>query len=129
MGKNNRSWNSVFGIIISAVLVLRGLAHGQGRQDPGKSIGTISVRGELIVMTLTEGALGKASLFDLVHRTLALHSGCNRVPRRESGMAMGIRLRPRNGEQRDDFKELLLSLLRPKVDLLFRWTNRVHNIR
>src|SRR5205823_14938524 len=35
-----------------------------------KSIGTIAVRGDLIVMTLSEGVLGKASLFDLVHHTL-----------------------------------------------------------
>jgi hypothetical protein len=46
------------------------IAFGQGRQEPGKSIGSIAVRGNLIVMTLDEGVLGKASLFDLVHHTL-----------------------------------------------------------
>jgi hypothetical protein len=52
-------------VILSALL-----ANAQGRQEPGHSIGAISVRGDLIVMTLDEGVLGKASLFDLVHHTL-----------------------------------------------------------
>src|ERR1035438_6251125 len=55
---------SAFGI-----LALYNLAYAQGRQEPGKSIGTISTRGDLIVMTLDEGVLGKANLFDLVHHT------------------------------------------------------------
>src|SRR5579871_1858591 len=42
----------------------------QGRQEPGRSIGAISTRGNLIVMTLDEGVLGKANLFDLAHHTL-----------------------------------------------------------
>ena len=45
-------------------------SYGQGRGEPGKSIGSIAVRGNLIVMTLDEGVLGKESLFDLVHHTL-----------------------------------------------------------
>jgi hypothetical protein len=46
------------------------LLHGQGRQEPGHSIGKISTQGDLIVMTLDEGALGKANMFDLVRHTL-----------------------------------------------------------
>src|SRR5438270_1677390 len=46
------------------------LAHAQGRQEPGHSIGTVRTEGRLIVMTLNEGALGKANLFDLGRRTL-----------------------------------------------------------
>ena len=42
----------------------------QFRQEPGRSIGTITTQGNLIVMTLNEGVLGKANLFDLAHRTL-----------------------------------------------------------
>ena len=61
--------NLVFALI-SAGLVLPEAVLGQGRGEPGKSIGTVSVRGDLILLTLNEGALGKASLFDLVHRTL-----------------------------------------------------------
>ena len=41
-----------------------------GAAEPGRSIGTISTQGDLIVMTLNEDALGKANLFDLVRRTL-----------------------------------------------------------
>src|SRR5579862_8468375 len=52
------------------ILALCGLIYAQGRGEPGKSIGTVSVRGDLILLTLNEGALGKASLFDLTHRTL-----------------------------------------------------------
>lgn len=47
-----------------------GLLRSQGRQEPGRSIGTVATQGDLIVMTLNEGALGKANLFDLAGRTL-----------------------------------------------------------
>src|SRR5215475_6581164 len=46
------------------------IAQTQGRQEPGRSIGAIRTQENLIVMTLDEGALGKANLFDLVGRTL-----------------------------------------------------------
>jgi hypothetical protein len=46
------------------------LLHGQGRLEPGHSIGKISTQGDLIVMTLDEGALGRADMFDLVRHTL-----------------------------------------------------------
>jgi hypothetical protein len=42
----------------------------QGRTEPGKSIGTITTQGDLIVLTLAEGALGRANLFDLAGRSL-----------------------------------------------------------
>ena len=42
----------------------------QSRQAPGRSIGTITTQGNLIVMTLDKGALGTSNLFDLSHRTL-----------------------------------------------------------
>src|SRR5579871_6337107 len=51
-------------------LSLASSAWPQGRFGPGHSIGTIATRGDLIVMTLDEGALGKANLFDLGGRTL-----------------------------------------------------------
>lgn len=44
--------------------------YAQARQDPGRSIGTVTTQGNLIVMTLNEGALGRANLFDLARRTL-----------------------------------------------------------
>src|SRR5215475_15572539 len=46
------------------------VAQSQGRQEPGRSIGAIRTQGDLIVMTLDEGVLGKANMFDLVGRTL-----------------------------------------------------------
>jgi hypothetical protein len=46
------------------------VAQTQGRQEPGRSIGAIRTQENLIVMTMDEGALGKANLFDLVGRTL-----------------------------------------------------------
>lgn len=45
-------------------------ADAQRQQAPGHSIGTVSTGGNLILMTLDEGALGKANLFDLAGRTL-----------------------------------------------------------
>ncbi len=46
------------------------LGQAQYRQEPGHSLGTITKQGNLIVLTLDEGVLGKASLFDLAHHTL-----------------------------------------------------------
>jgi hypothetical protein len=46
------------------------LGQAQFRQEPGESIGTITTQGNLIVMTLNEGVLGTANLFDLGHHTL-----------------------------------------------------------
>ena len=45
-------------------------AYAQDLQETGKSIGTVTTQGDLVVMTLDEGALGKTNLFDLGHRTL-----------------------------------------------------------
>lgn len=47
-----------------------GAAWAQPRQEPGRSIGSVATQGDLIVVTLDRGALGKANLFDLVHHTL-----------------------------------------------------------
>ena len=56
--------------ILLAILPLYGHAQPQNRQHPGRSIGAVSTQGNLIVMELNEGALGKANLFDLDRRTL-----------------------------------------------------------
>jgi len=63
--------------VVAALLLLMALpalreraALAQATQQPGKSIGTVSTQGNLIVMTLDDGVLGKANLFDLDHRTL-----------------------------------------------------------
>ena len=51
-------------------LTLQNLSYSQGRQEPGHPIGTVTTQGNLIVMTLNEGALGHANLFDLARHTL-----------------------------------------------------------
>lgn len=56
--------------MILGAFSLSSLANAQRFQEPGKSIGTISTQGNLIVMTLNEDVLGKPNLFDLAHRTL-----------------------------------------------------------
>ena len=38
---------------------------------PGKTIGSVSTHGDLVVLTLDEGALGHANLFDLAKHTLS----------------------------------------------------------
>jgi hypothetical protein len=51
--------------------LLLSLSHSQAQEnDPGHAIGKVSTRGELIVMELDDGALGKPNLFDLASRTL-----------------------------------------------------------
>jgi len=57
-------------LIVFGIWVLAIPTYGQGRQEPGRSIGTVTTQGNLIVMTLNEGALGHANLFDLARRTL-----------------------------------------------------------
>src|SRR5690348_13885638 len=52
-------------VYLTAASSLAASLQAQGRGEPGKSIGSVAVRGNLIVMTLNEGALGKESLFDL----------------------------------------------------------------
>src|SRR3989441_5217682 len=64
------AWLIVFVLCVSGVLSRGNVAYSQGRQEPGRSIGTITTQGDLIVMTLNEGALGKANMFDLVRHTL-----------------------------------------------------------
>ena len=45
-------------------------APAQEENEQGRSIGKVSTKGNLIVVELEEGALGKANLFDLAGRTL-----------------------------------------------------------
>jgi hypothetical protein len=45
-------------------------AQDDDRVEQGHSIGKVSTQGNLIVMELDDGALGKANLFDLAYRTL-----------------------------------------------------------
>lgn len=57
-------------LIACAILLLPAASVAQEREAPGKVIGKVSVTGNLILMELDEGALGKENLFDLGKRSL-----------------------------------------------------------
>ena len=68
------------GIIFSCLFLLYSSpSYAQEQEvEPGHAIGKVSTNGDLIVMELNEGALGRANLFDLAGRTLRFtpeHSG------------------------------------------------------
>ncbi len=56
--------------ILCVVQLAATLVHAQGREEPGKSIGKVSVIGNLILIELNKGALGQQNLFDLARHTL-----------------------------------------------------------
>ena len=60
----------LFTTLAAAAALCLGAVVAQNRQAAGKSIGTISTQGDLIVFTLDEGALGRTNLFDLAKSTL-----------------------------------------------------------
>ncbi len=64
-----RRFRGVQSVLTSCVL-LSALAAAQDRMSPGKSTGTVTTEGNLIILTLNENALGKPHLFDLQIRTL-----------------------------------------------------------
>lgn len=68
----NRTNRLFFGIpiIFCAMLLPLMAERAQERDVPGKSIGKVSVTGNLILMELDEGALGKENLFDLGQHTI-----------------------------------------------------------
>ncbi len=53
---------------LTAALAVPGFA--QFNREPGKTLGKVTVDGNLIVMELDEGVLGKPNLFNLAHHTL-----------------------------------------------------------
>jgi hypothetical protein len=57
-------------LFVGAVLLSSGALHARSTDEPGRSIGRVSVKGKLIVVELSRGALGRANLFDLTGRTL-----------------------------------------------------------
>lgn len=56
--------------VLCTLLLTVNLSQGQQDYEPGHSIGKVSIKGDLIVMELHDGALGKTNLFDLSGRTL-----------------------------------------------------------
>src|SRR5215469_12080533 len=72
-GKASRFGDAVrlmSGLLLLGAMVAGSSAVAQERNTPGKSIGTVTTHGDLIILTLNEDALGKPHLFDLSHRTL-----------------------------------------------------------
>jgi hypothetical protein len=57
-------------LTLCAILLPRTPACAQERDVPGKSIGKVSIVGNLILMELDEGVLGRQNLFDLDQHTL-----------------------------------------------------------
>lgn len=57
-------------VLLAAMSAATFAAAQFGRMSPGKSIGSVTVKGNLIILALDENALGKPHLFDLEHRTL-----------------------------------------------------------
>lgn len=57
-------------LVLCAALLFSTVLTAQDGDRPGHSIGKVSTSGNLIVMELNEGALGKANLFDLAGHTL-----------------------------------------------------------
>ncbi|HYN06289.1 MAG TPA: hypothetical protein VES67_02765 [Vicinamibacterales bacterium] len=61
---------AIAGLAVLPAPAGRDVTFAQGGQAPGRSIGTISTRGDLIVLELNEDALGRANMFDLEKRTV-----------------------------------------------------------
>ena len=59
-----------FGLFVAAVGHFSNAPAAQNQQPPGHPIGTVSTKGDLIVLELDAGAIAPANLFDLAHRTL-----------------------------------------------------------
>jgi hypothetical protein len=57
-------------LVSCGLLLIASSSYAQQDNEPGHSIGKVSTKGDLIVMELDEGALGKANLFDLTGHTL-----------------------------------------------------------
>ena len=65
-------------LIVCATLLPGTGIRAQEREEPGKPVGKVSVVGNLILMELDKGALGRENLFDLGRHTLRFtpgHSG------------------------------------------------------
>ena len=57
-------------VVLISIFCAGAPLRAQEREEPGKSIGKVSVDGNLILMELDQGALGQQNLFDLDHSTL-----------------------------------------------------------
>lgn len=64
-----RLWRSAI-LVSCGLLLIVSLSSAQQDDEHGHSIGKVSTEGDLIVMELDDGVLGKANLFDLTGHTL-----------------------------------------------------------
>jgi hypothetical protein len=62
-------------LIVSVTLLPGTGVRAQERDEPGKPVGKVSVVGNLILMELDEGTLGRENLFDLRRHTLRFTPG------------------------------------------------------
>ena len=60
----------LWGLVLFSMSARLSYAQEDERIEQGHPIGKVSIQGDLVVMELDKGALGKANLFDLVGRTL-----------------------------------------------------------
>ncbi|MGA8271983.1 MAG: hypothetical protein WB919_10540 [Candidatus Sulfotelmatobacter sp.] len=69
--KKSGGWSRCGILFLCGILLYPRLSRAQEwHTEPGHPIGKVSTQGDLIVMELDEGTLGKANLFDLVNHTL-----------------------------------------------------------
>jgi hypothetical protein len=62
-------------ILTGVILAISLSTAAQDREEPGKPVGKVSVKGDLILLELDEGALGQQNLFNLGGRTLRFQPG------------------------------------------------------
>jgi len=64
-----RLWRSA-ALVACGLLLIVSLSYAEQDDEPGRSIGKVSIDGDLILLELDDGALGKANPFDLAGQTL-----------------------------------------------------------
>ena len=69
MSRTRRSYSVQVGIV-ALMMLCPSLEQAQYSPGQGHSIGSVTTQGNLIFLTLDEGVLGEANLFNLDHRTL-----------------------------------------------------------
>ena len=95
------------------------VTYAQGGQPPGRSIGTISTRGDLIVLELNEGALGTANMFDLEKRTVRFSPAARRLSGGDGRVAVGFGIRQRDEGSASVAQELRVPVFRKDVGRVF----------
>ncbi len=68
--KRSSRWFFTMTMLLCASSVLAGAVSAQNQRTPGRSIGTVTSRADLIILELDAGAIAPANLFDLSRRTL-----------------------------------------------------------